>query len=342
MENILVLHNSVCEDSAEEKQSAWQESYAGVLEEVKAVCGSLEKIGIDYQVESISRIEQLPQLLGRTPHRLVFNLVESLSGGIFDACYVPTVCRSFNKLCSGTDTAGLLLAQDKWRSKAIFRGSGIPCPDGVVVPAGEKFDSSNLPQGLYIVKPALTDASEGIDANSVAELSSPSLTRAIKCIHEQFGQPALVEQFIEGREINVSVLERNGRLMVLPIAEIDFSAFDAGKRRIVDYAAKWKTNSFEYNNTPRILPAKISSRLQSLIHSYTKDVFRVIGCQDYARVDFRLDENENVYVLEVNPNPDISPDAGFAAAVAAGGLSYEDFIKIVLDNVLERLNKDQG
>jgi len=194
-------------------------------------------------------------------------------------------------------------------------------------------------QSSQIVKPVFSDASEGIDTKSIVDLPSMALHRAIKRIHEQLNQPAIVEQFIPSRELNVSALQRNGRIEVLPIAEIDFGAFGQDYPHIVDYSAKWLPDSFAYNNTPRVIPTQLSDQLTELVHIYTIAAWHSLGCQGFARVDFRLDEHDNIFILEVNPNPDISLDAGFAAALTAGGIGFEEFIKILLDNALAHLDE---
>ncbi len=138
------------------------------------------------------------------------------------------------------------------------------------------------------------------------------------------------------------LLQNGDKVEVLPIAEIDFNSFAADQPRIVDYSAKWLADSFAYNNTPRIIPAKLSEATAKKVRQCALGAWNVIGCQDYARVDFRLDGNDNVYILEVNPNPDISPDAGFAAAIVAGGVSYDKFIDILLNNAVTRLTQKSG
>jgi D-alanine-D-alanine ligase len=186
------------------------------------------------------------------------------------------------------------------------------------------------------VKPVFSDASEGIDVDSIVDFPGKALSKAIKRIHEKFNQPALVEQFIPNRELDVSLFQQNGEVKVLPIAEIDFSAFDKDKPRIVDYSAKWEADSFAYNNTPHIVPAQLSKKAAESVKQYALAAWNATGCQDYARIDFRMDDNEQVFVLEVNPNPDISPDTEFAASLTAAGISYERFIEMLLDNASVR------
>lgn len=334
MENILILHNTF--GSADDPL---YESRAGVMDQVCAVEQSLDVLGVDSEVLAIENLRHLTQVLGARRENLVFNLAEEFLCSIEQACYVPAVCRAFGKRCTGNDTPALLLSQNKIYAKAILRDAGLPCPEGIVVHHQQKADWRNLPAGQYIFKPAFCDASEGITAESV--LSLPEERKKgdalIEKLHREFSQSVIVERFIPARELNVSVIERNGKVKVLPLAEIDFSAFSKSQIKIVDYDAKWQKDSFGYNNTPRKIPADVPQDVALRVESLAAAAFKAVGCRDYARVDFRLDEDLQPLILEVNPNPDISPDAGFAAALEAACIPYERFVWTVLTNTEDRL-----
>jgi len=334
--NVLIIHNTVDKGLTTKDRTVFEESNAGLMEEVRAVTETLGTLGIKYQVKSIETVEQLPDILTRSRQRIVFNLVEELPADILHACYVPAICQAHGRTCTGSCTPALILAQNKWQAKAVLQAADVPVPDGTIVPIGQRIRLRGLAHGKYVAKPVFSDASEGINADSVVDLPSMALHKVIKQIHTQFKQPALVEKFIPDRELNVSLLQQNNEVQVLPIAEIDFSALDTNSMRIVDYSAKWHADSFAYNNTPRIIPAQLSEETVSLVQQYALAAWNAIGCQDYARVDFRMNRNEQIFVLEVNPNPDISADAGFAAALEAGGISYKKFIETLLDNALMR------
>ena len=323
--NVLVIHNDF-------HSAAFAESNAGLKDEIDAVCKALDSLKVKYSVKSIKTIEQLPKILAENKQKIVFNLVEELPADIKHACLVPAICRSFGRNFTGSDTPALLLAQNKWQAKAILKAAGIPTPGGAVIEVGQKISVKNLLPGKYIVKPAFCDASEGITADSIVQLGSKKMFAAIEKIHRQLHQPAIVEQFIPGRELNVSVLQCGKKKNALPIAEIDFSAFKKDMPKIVDYAAKWDVDSFEYNNTPRILPANLPQKTAELAHRYAIGAFSALGCKDYVRVDFRLDEEDKPFVIEANPNPDITPNEGFAAALTAGGISYKNFVETLLKN----------
>ena len=319
--------------------AVWRESDAGVLEETKAVAAALDRLGLAHRTVGVARLTDVPGALAAAPEEVVFNLVEGFPGRPFDAGAVPALCRAFDKGCTGADSPCLLLAQDKGRTKALLQAAGLPCPPAVVVPVGENAPAARLPGGPYIVKPVCLDASEGIDAASVVPKAGAALRRAVARVHREFGQPAMVEQFIAGRELNVSVLERRGRVEVLPIAEIVFSAFPAGKPRIVDYAAKWLPESFEYRHTPRIIPARLTARQAEAMRRQARAAWDAVGCSGYARVDFRLDARGRPMILEVNANPDIADDAGFAAALEAAGIPFEEFVDSAVRDAWQTLGR---
>ncbi len=322
-------------DEAANRQ-LFAESEAGVLAEVEAVRHALIKLGIPQRVVGVREFEELPGVLSASDEPVVFNLVEGFWTDPNRMTLVPTVIRSFGKACTGNNTQGQLLSLDKWQSKTLLAAAGIPTPRGLIVPPGQPIPARDLFEGPYIVKPVQADASEGIDKTSIMPDRGKALRQVVERIHSQLAQPALIEQYIEGRELNISVIYRQGEAQVLPLAEIDFSAFEAGRPRIVGYEAKWLEDSFEYQHTPRIIPAPLPKRVAERVRELAIASCRTLSCGAYCRVDFRLDRANRPYVLEVNANPDISPDAGFAAALEAAGISYKAFVKLEIDNAVRR------
>ena len=333
-DSVLILHNapSPCGPHG----APFQESEAGVLKEVDAVREALVRLGIPSRCHGVRRMEEVSGALAAAGECVVFNLVESLDDGPFDACFVPAVCRAHAKAATGSGARCLMLAQDKWLANRLIEAAGAACPEDIIVLPGSDVPADRLSGKRWIVKPAHSDASEGIGAASVIEADRSALREAVRRIHDDFGQPALVEEFVGQRELNVSLIERNGKLDVLPIAEIDFGAFPADRPRIVGYEAKWRPDSFEFANTPRIIPAPLTAVQAEQIEASAVTAWRALGCRDYARVDFRLDASGKVFVLEVNPNPDISPDAGFAAALNAAGIPFESFVAALVANASAR------
>jgi len=339
---LLILYN----EPTAAKAGGFQESEAGVLAEVAAVVEACRKLRRSCRAVGVRDYEQLPEVLSGADESVVFNLVEGFAIGPERASFVPAVCAAFGKACTGSPTTGLVLSLDKWQSKILLEGAGLPVPRGCLIPvaagtAWAKAHPMGWP-GPYIVKPVGADASEGIDAASVVPNAGRALKQAISRVHERFGQPALVEQYIEGRELNVSVIWRGDEPEVLPLAEIDFSAFDASRPRIVGYEAKWLADTFEYHHTPRIIPSPLPAKVTRRVRELAVAACRGLDCCDYCRVDMRLDQALEPYILEVNANPDISPDAGFAAALEAAKVPYHDFVRIAIDSAVSRLARPRN
>lgn len=360
---VCVLHNNPaahgCRQTAETdgKSSGFVESDAGVLDQVAAVVEALETLGIEHSVTGVNSLPEIALLLADAARArestdaddaagemgdatVIFNLVESLPQREYDCNLVPALCEACGLPVTGNPTPALIIGYDKWLTKSILVASGVTCPRAVPVRPGENPADylRRLPEPPLIVKPLEGDAGEGIDIDSVFNEHSPALVDKVREIHRRFNQPALVEQYISGREINVSILEVDGRPHVLPAAEIDFSAFPPGRPHVVGYAAKWLSDSFDYQHTPRVIPAPLPPEALAAIVEAATNAWQAVGCRGYARVDMRLDAQLRPLVLEVNPNPDISPDAGFVAALAAGGFSYARFV----DNcIMEAIRRHQ-
>jgi D-alanine-D-alanine ligase len=311
------------------------ESDAGILQEVEAVCQALQQSGYAYRQVGIGSLSDLCGVLTLSYEPIVLNLVEFLKSGLQDASLVPTVCRAFGKGCTGNDSLALMLGLDKWRAKALFQYAGLRIPQGVMFPVGAAIDLAILPPGPFIVKPVATDASEGIDDASLVPQPGADLLAAVRRVHERFNQAALVEQFVGQRELNISLLQTGADVAVLPLAEIDFS--ELGERpHFVGYAAKWQANSYEYNHTQRLLPAPLTEEVAQRVRNAALAAWKAVDCQDYARVDMRLDPDGIPWVLEVNPNPDISLDAGYVAALQAAHITYDCFIDTLVKNAWGR------
>ncbi|KUG26319.1 hypothetical protein ASZ90_003839 [hydrocarbon metagenome] len=184
-----------------------------------------------------------------------------------------------------------------------------------------------------IVKLLSEDASIGISENSVV-YNDNELNKRMEYLFKNFKQDVIVEEFINGRELNVSILGKD----VLPISEISFKGLSKKLPKIITYEAKWSPDSEYYKHTVPICPAKLSKEVEKKVSEIALESFNAMGCRDYARVDIRLAKNNHPYVIEVNPNPDISPDSGFARSAAAAGIDYFELIKKLIHFALSRSN----
>lgn len=306
-----------------------------IREDVGAVEESLRELGFRPCVFRIERFSKdLIQVLLDVSPKFVFNLCEEIDenselemcmAGLLELMEIPY---------TGSKPLVLGLALNKFRLKQILHSAGIPAPRGYL---GYSQEKGTLPRGMrfpVIVKPSREDASLGINDNSVCRTAG-QVKKQVRYIHNVYKQEALVEEFLEGREFNVSIMgEENPE--VLAISEIDFSGLPEGEPRIVGYCAKWDEESPLFSATVPVCPADISKRLENRIIDLAIRSYQCIGCRDYARVDMRTDSRGSLYVLEVNPNPDISPKAGFAKAARTAGYSYTGMIRRISEAAMER------
>lgn len=264
---------------------------------------------------------------------LIINLCESVDDDPLLSGHPAAVLELLGLPFSGSSAMALLLSTDKVASKILLRGAALPTPDFFLYQGGEIAIPTKL-RFPAILKPRYQDASIGIDQESVVSGKS-ALAALLPRFYAQYG-PILVEEFISGRELNIALIG-NGPPRVLPIAEIDFDGMPDYLHRIVGYRAKWEENSVEYRHTNRVFPTDLASPLTEHLRQLAADAFALFGLRDYGRVDLRLNANNEPYVLEVNANPCLSPDAGFAAATAAGGLDYIAMVKELLQFVYKRM-----
>ena len=339
-EGVLILYN-IPRQEKRGRRGVFHESDEGVLIEVNAVETALRELGIRHRKAGVSYLSDVYPAICGNSERIIFNLVEYLEGSSHDENFVPAVCRANRRACTGNTSSCLNICFDKWLTKALLQIRGVPTPKSFIVFQENDAEPEKFTGGPYIVKPIRADGSEGIDVSSVVDGHGDALIEAIRKVHKDFNQPALVEDYIDGREINVSMIEYDRKVEILPIAEIDFSNFPKDKLRIVGYSAKWLKSTFEYMNTPFKIPAKLPEKTEELVRKYALLAWEATGCQDYARVDFRINKNGKPYVLEVNPNPDISPDAGFFDALSTIGLGYNEFVENVISNALKRLYQSE-
>jgi D-alanine-D-alanine ligase len=229
---------------------------------------------------------------------------------------------------TGSGPLALALAQDKGRVRALLEAAGVRVPPGRVVLDPEQPADPPLAFPL-IVKPAGLHASIGIDGGAVVR-DSAALIKAVRRMGEAYRQPALVERYIDGREISCALLSTAGGWKALPLSEILFPAGPGA--RVVSYRSKWVPGSSDAIGQPVRCPADLPQRLSAEIEAVARAAVDAVGCRDYARVDFRLagEKPEDLYVIDVNPNPSLEREAGFARSAAVSGLGYGDLIEHLL------------
>ena len=266
---------------------------------------------------------------------VVFNLAEGLDGRLFEEVRIAWALEAMGYRFTGNDAGALGRTGNKVRAKLLLSERGVPTPTWLAFQHPDQVDEevlSCLPFPV-IVKPVAEDASLGIGPGAVVH-TLKALRERVAYVVERYRQVALVETFVVGREFNIALW--GDPVRVLPLSEIDFTSFADPYDRIVSFAAKWETESFEYRHTPVLCPAPVDPQLGTRITRIARQAWMALGCRGYARVDMRVDLDGAPYVVEVNCNPDLSPDAGFARAAQVAGFSYEDMVVHILQLALRR------
>lgn len=307
------------------------------IEEFELLARRLSKSGCNaYTLNIADDIDLLISDLKKNKPDVIFNFIELYKENARLEMNVVGLLELLGIPYTGAPPIALANCQNKVLAKKVLNTFGIRTPQSIVLKKIIKRNNHKLSYPL-IVKPAFEDASVGIENDSIVE-NIKQLNRRVKFVLNFFQQPALVEEYIDGREFNVAVLgDRN--LKALPISEIDFSAMPDNLYNIVSYQAKWDPLHEAYHKTIPHCPAKISKRIEKKVVETAIRAFRVMGCRDYARVDMRLSRQNELYVLEVNPNPDLTESAGFMRSAEASGLTYEKTLKKIISLAWARGNK---
>jgi D-alanine-D-alanine ligase len=325
---VVLLYDRIAKEGTNPDQS-------DALVQAEAVGRALTDIGHESVEMTFSMdIKGFLKEIKETYPQLVFNLVESVQGhgrlihfpaSILDLLAIPY---------TGAPADALYLTSSKILTKKILAGAGIPTAP-YYSPGDLKAKSFPL-KGPYIIKSVWEHASVGLEENSVLSVKgSGQLLAEMEKRRDQLGGDCFAEQFIDGREFNLSLLASREGPEVLPPAEMRFIDYPPEKWKVVGYKAKWDDGSFESLHTQRSFEFPKSERplLQNLM-DMARRCWHLFGLRGYARVDFRVDERNQPWVLEINANPCLSPDAGFVAAASQAGLSYRQ--------VVERIVQDAG
>lgn len=263
---------------------------------------------------------------------LVFNLAESYSGRSALESSIAGLLNLLDLRYTGSSPSGLMLAGDKSISTKMLRANGIKTPDSATLFRGamESADKMVFP---LIVKPPQEDASLGITGKSVVK-DIQELFAQLDHIHTEYASPILVEEFIDGREFYVGVLG-NQQPVALPVVEMDFTGFPADQPRIASWSAKWgddgEGSGAEFAGTKSVLPENLDEALVEKMNAVAIDAFKALRLRDYARVDMRVRDDGEVYVLEINPNCYLEREAEFARAAQKSGIEYNALIARIVE-----------
>lgn len=303
-----------------------------ILNTVRSICDNISK---EHEVIPVKVDLDLIGRLDRGSLDLIFNLCENFNGDPRGESWVASYLEMTNIPYTGSGPFTLALCLDKGKTKQVLKANNIPTPEYQIFHAiSQKLDAKL--QFPLIVKPLQEDASVGIDGRSVAR-NKLELFRNIGRIIENYDQPAIVEEYIKGREINVSIIGTYPNLTVLPLSEIIFEGSN-NEYSIVGFEAKWEEGSSEYTTTRGVCPAELDRETEMRAVQAAKEAYRICGCRDYGRVDIRSKDGKP-FVLEVNPNPGIGEDSGFFRSAKAAGMNYREMIEKIMKESLARNGK---
>jgi D-alanine-D-alanine ligase len=298
-----------------------------VLREAEHLVGALATLGYAGRILPVGLdLAELERTLESLEPYVVVNLVESISGRGELIHVVPALLEAANVPFTGCSAGAQYLTSNKLAAKRHMRRCGIPTPAPFLANGGER--------GPWIVKSVWEHASLGLDDASVVA-DEADVRALIESRRGEFGGRWFAETYVPGRELNVAIIAAPGGPRVLPVAEIVFRDFPPDKPQIVGYAAKWYGDTFECRNTVRefVRDASLAARAVDLALACW-EAFELDG---YARVDLRIAADGEPWVLEVNANPCLSPDAGFAAALNEAGIGLETAVAWLLDDALRRV-----
>ncbi len=312
-------------------------SEKGFKKEIKKVRNGLKKYYAEVRTLAIDRdVQKTIKKITSYKPGAIFNFVESVEG---IASYEYCMAGLFELLgfqYTGNIPSCLGNCLNKSRTKNILRSYGINTPASITVKKSEKVTAKDINLTYPLILKLLNeDASIGISEFSVVK-DFRSLNKHLLFLQKTYKQDVLIEEYIEGRELNVAVLGGT----VLPVSEIIFKGLPDQLPRIVTYDGKWMQNSVYFKYTNPECPARLNKQLLKKVEEISLAAFDAMNCRDYARVDLRLDKKNKPYVIEVNPNPDISTDSGFARAARAAGIEYPELLYRISQLALLRKKSD--
>jgi D-alanine-D-alanine ligase len=298
-----------------------------ILETVEAVEAVLAAEGNQVVRVPVNTDGRWIERTRRTKCDVAFNLCEGIDGV---AELEPTVISALEVLCipfTGSSSWTTSLCLRKHVVNAILDRCRLPIPRFAIARRGDPLPAVGFPA---ICKPAAEDASVGVEQRSVVR-TARALAERVNSMHERWDE-VIVQRYIDGREVNVGIVGDQ----VLPVSEIQFDSMPKGMWRIVSYRSKWETGSDEDAGAKPQCPAELSADLTEDLQRIALQAWRVVGGDGYGRVDFRIDRAGKPWILEVNSNPDLAPDAGLARMAGVEGLDYGALVRAICERGLHR------
>lgn len=298
-----------------------------VLDQVEFIEENLKILGLETYRKGITMnfMSEVASLVKEKPD-FVFNLVESISNK-GELCYfVPALLNMYSIPYTGNPLEALFITTSKALTSKTLKKAGINNPVGYYPSQYQKL----IPGNRYIIKPIWEDGSLGITGESVFTFKAGYEEK----LRNYRDSHWLIEEYIDGREFNISVISDKNGPEVMPPAEMVFHNYESHQPKIVDFKAKWEEGTFEYENTRRDFPGdKLNPVLLEKIRTAALQCWQVFGLKGYARVDMRVDHNETPYVIEVNANPCLSPDSGLVAATIAKEIPFLQILQRIINDL---------
>ena len=281
-----------------------------------------------------SELGPLLERLAAFGPKLVFNGCEAFRGNARHEYAIAAVLEMHGYAHTGSPPTALLVARNKSLTKKVLGYHGIRVPAFAEFHPGEELVRPSELRFPLIVKPLLEDASVGIAQASVVD-NDDSLAERVRFIHEKFTQAAIVEELVEGRELYAGLIG-NDKVEVLPLVELTFGEPETSEHRIATYKAKWDEEYRKRKKIRNVFAKGLPDELTNKISDICTTAFHALWLQDYGRVDLRLAHDDEVYVLEVNPNPFLAVENEMADAAEKAGLKYNDFVQRIVDEAVAR------
>ena len=289
---------------------------------------ALEKLGHEPSYMVLDGTDKTLSALGKSDADLFFNLTEAYAGDDTKEMHVAAYLDLLGRVYTGAGPQALYLAQDKSLAKKLFKFHNIQSPYFATCYRG-RLDHAEDVKFPLIVKPTSEDGSIGIDQFSVVS-SVKELMERIHYIQEEFDSPALIEEYIEGREIYAAVLG-NDHPEALPLIELDLSKLPEGMAKVAGTEVKWEKDTEAYKVTKSAPAEDLDEETTSLLSKTALETYRALQLRDYGRIDMRLTAKGEVYVIEANPNPWLSSNSEFFTAAKKSGLSYTEMVEKIVE-----------
>jgi D-alanine-D-alanine ligase len=327
MKKIVILHSDVAPDADEDELDC--------LRQAETISAALRQLGYEpILMPFVLDLSKTIDALKFLKPEVIFNLVETINAKGSLIHFAPALLDYLNIPYTGSDTDAIYLTSNKPLAKEMMHAAGIPTP-AWISSKGIRIGSS--PSGTFLLKAAWEHASVGLDEDSIITVTDK--TNIIDLIKERkkiIDGPCFAEAYVDGREFNIALIAGKSGAISLPPAEMQFHGYSPEKLKLLDYRAKWIEGTYEYENTSRTMdfPPE-DSALISHLQDIAKRCWDFFGLRGYARVDFRVDKEGNPWVLEINANPCLSPEAGFAFALEKASIKFPEAIELIIIDALK-------